>query len=77
MSAFEADRFNHSRTSPGKTIFDTTNSVTEKTSAPEFTSYVTKRRIAFSRLPAIAKEILQHLSRASRQYSRSNFHSMI
>ncbi len=65
MSAFEADRFNRSRTSPEKQLSVVSSQLSVKT--------VTQNE----RLTTIPKELLQYFCRTSRQHSTPYVHLMI
>ena len=84
MSAFEADRFNHSRTSPRRTkvvigtlrLTDQTGCHSEAKRGICFPATHMWRAIRFS-LPTISKERLQHFRTASGKHSALNFHLMV
>ena len=84
MSAFEADRFNHSRTSPRRTkaVVGALRCMTKAVVIPKraeeaaFPTTHMWRAVPFS-LPTISKERLQHFRAASREHSALNFHRMV
>ena len=69
MSAFEADRFNHSRTSPENQLSIVSNCLLVKTPLLLFSNFKT--------LAAISKKFLHNFRRASGQYPAPDYHLVV
>src|SRR5579864_7389143 len=72
MSAFEADRFNHSRTSPEAAISRQPSAISQSRSLTTLGMTRPCKDLASERLTTVSKERLQHFRAAAGQHSAAN-----